>query len=134
MTHRFSLPTDVEIENLITRVFESMPDADQSRLSIIESHLLQKTRRNKERNLNKMPWWIVLVLTGGLATAAWWAGEILIGDENTEITDKQSVSSDKINERESYTNDVESNTKKNRQNGESIEDRDSPVIYQRESF
>lgn len=55
MAHRFTLPTELELEKLITQVFEKMPDVDQSRLSVIESRLLQKAQRKKEKNLNKIP-------------------------------------------------------------------------------
>jgi len=133
MTHRFALPTDVEIENLITRVFESMPDADQSRLSIIESHLLQKTRRNKERNLNKMPWWIVLVLTGGLVTAAWWAGEQLAGRQNAGIKVNEPQSDDKIINQYQEMNELDSKSRQHQEQKE-YDSKDSPVIYQRETF
>jgi cytoskeletal protein RodZ len=135
MTHRFSSPTDTEIENLIMQVFASMPDADQSKLLLIENRLLQKARRSKpQKNLNKIPWWIVLVLAGGFASAAWWVGDVLFRGENTEITEKQSVPSDKMNERESGINGAESSAKENEQSDEIYEDRESPIIYQRESF
>lgn len=39
MSHR--LPTDAEIEKLITQVYEGMPSPEQSRLSSIESQLLK---------------------------------------------------------------------------------------------
>ena len=135
MAHRFSIPTDIELENLITRVFKSLSDADQSRLLIIESRLLQKAKRNKsQKNLNKIPWWIVLILAGSIATAAWWAGDLFIGKQDTEIRDKQPVSNDMIKERRSNVYDAESKSENDRKNNETYEDRDSPVIYQRESF
>ena len=47
MSHR--LPTDAEIEKLITQVYEGMPSPEQSRLSSIESQLLKNIKINKEK-------------------------------------------------------------------------------------
>jgi cytoskeletal protein RodZ len=131
--HKYALPTELELEKLITQTFENSSVADQVKLSVIENRILLEAKKNKEKNLNKIPWWIVLVLAGGFATAAWWAGDFINDRQNTEITNKQSVSSDKISERKNNVNDVES-YEYNRQNDETHEDRESPVIYQRESF
>jgi len=129
------MPNEHDLEILITQVFESMPDADQAKLSMIESRLLQKARRKKtQNNLNKIPWWIVLLLAGGFASAAWWAGDLLFSEDNRAITEKQSVPSDKISERGSGLNEMKSNTENNKQNNEIYEGRESPIIYQRESF
>jgi len=135
MMHKFPLPTDAEIENLITQVFESMPDAGQSRLSLIENRLLQKARRKKsQNNLNKIPWWIVLLLAGGFATAAWWAGELLISEQNTILKDKPSVSRDKIIQTEPDKERSESNMQNIIQDNELHHENDSPIIYQREPY
>lgn len=134
MTHRFASPTEVELENLIAHVYESMPNADQSRLSLIENRLLQRASKNKQKKLNKIPWWIVLILAGSFATAAWWAGDLFIDKQDTEITDQQARASDKISEIRASDNDIESNTENNKQNNETYEDRESQIIYQRESF
>lgn len=127
MTHKFSFPTDTEMENLIKQVFESMAVAEESRLSAIESQLLQKAERNKQIKLNKLPWWIVLVLAGGIATATWWTENLLTDRQNVEIRDEQSVSDDKIEGRQD-----EPLMQENK--GEISKDNDSPIIYQRESF
>ncbi|MBL1141731.1 MAG: hypothetical protein HND53_06830 [Proteobacteria bacterium] len=131
MTHRFSLPTDAELEKLITQVYESMPSPDQSRLSLIESKLLQKARKNKDQNnLNKIPWWIVLLLAGGLATAAWWASEAVFDKDDAIMEDEKHIFNEKLIDNQTKSNETESSI----ENNESYKDRDSPVIYQRESF
>ncbi len=57
--------------------------------------------------------------------------------QNTEITSEPPATSDMIGERESRLRGAESiieQNKQNEQNNETYEDRDSPVIYQGESF
>lgn len=133
MSHRFSLPTDAEMEGLISQVYGSMLVPEQSRLSLIESKLLQETRKNKsKKNLNKIPWWIVLILAGGFASAAWWAGDMYFDKNELEIVDLKI--NNKIIERQLNLNNIDSNVEDNSQNNESYEDRGSPVIYQRENF
>lgn len=128
MRHRFPLPTDAEIEKLITQVYEGMPNPDQSRLSLIESKLLQKARKNKsQKNLNKIPWWIVLLLAGGLATAAWLAGERWFGNEEVPTTIKKALDESRIDMEE---NKVLQNNKIKQQGNEA--DNKSPIIFQRE--
>lgn len=130
MMHKFALPSEAELENLIKQVFETAPNSDQSRLLMIESRLLLKAKGDKERKLNKIPWWIVLLLAGSFATAAWWGGELLIDRQNNETSEKQQLSSDKISENKNTGNRVESGT----ENNDVYKHRDSSVIYQRENF
>ena len=134
MTHKFTPTTDIGLEKLITRAFESMSEAEQSRLSLIESRVLRETGKNKQKKLNKMPWWIVLLLAGGFATAAWWAGELIFDKQNIEISDKPAVSSDKIGNKQFELNRDEPQTEQNEQENKVYEEKDSPIIYQRESF
>jgi|LWDU01.1.fsa_nt_gi hypothetical protein len=134
MAHRFSLPTEAEMENLIVQVYESLPNPDKSRLSLIESKLLHKARKNKDqKNLNKMPWWIVLILAGGFASAAWWAGEQLPGRQDEETILNELQSGDKIINK---YQDMNEQAKKLKQNDEQrvYENKDSPIIYQREVY
>ena len=133
MTHRFTQPTDIGLEKLVTQAFESMPEAERSRLSLIESRILRETEKNKQKKLNKIPWWIVLLLAGGFATAAWWAGDLIISEQNKKITEKQNTGSGNIDSRqvEVEKNEPETNDEKTNEN---YQDNDSPVIYQRESF
>ena len=70
MSHRFVMPTDAELETLIAGVYVAMPNADQAKLLMIENRLLQKARREKlQYTLNKIPWWIDLILAGGFANS-----------------------------------------------------------------
>ncbi len=129
MSHR--LPTDAEIEKLITQVYEGMPSPEQSRLSSIESQLLKNIKINKEKNLNKIPWWIVLVLTGGFATAAWWAGEVWFINEDEK---QQQEQLNLMNESRTGMNTEQQNKQELQKENESYQRGDTPVIYQREYF
>jgi hypothetical protein len=129
------MPDERDLEYLVAQVFESMPSADQSKLSVIERRLLQKAMRNKrQNNLNKIPWWIVLILAGGFATAAWWAGDLFIDKQSAENIDVQLYSNDRVNEKQSEVNEVRTNSEGNEQEKEIYENRNLPIIYQRESF
>ena len=136
MSHKFSLPDESGLEYLITQAYESMPIADQSRLSLIESKLLQKTRKNKDqKNLNKIPWWIVLVLAGGFATAAWWTSNTLFHDEETEQIIKIEEHGYDYKKQEINNHSMQNETNKDTPSQSDLDsDKRSPVIYQRESF
>jgi len=127
VTHNYQPPTESEMENLITQVYKSLPNPDKSRLSLIESKLLQKARKNKsQKNLNKIPWWIVLILAGGFVSAAWRASDLFF--------DKQLHLNNKITEIQPNTNDAKPNIEYNVENNRSNENENSPIIYQRELF
>ena len=53
MTHRFSVPGEVELEGMIKQAFGKLPVADQSKLSEIEGRLLLKAKENKTQKKNR---------------------------------------------------------------------------------
>lgn len=134
MTHNYPLPTDSEMESLIVHVYESMPVPEQSRLSLIESKLLRGAKKSRsEKRLNKIPWWIVLVLAGGFASATWWAGEQWLG--NIDASDK-ALEKTVIKTKRDETNKekaVMPDNKIKEQANDNVNNK-SPVIFQRESF
>lgn len=75
-----------------------------------------------------------MVIAGGFATAAWWAGDVLIETQNTEITDNQSSSSDNISGAANRENNVRAELADEEPDTQPYDDNDSPTIYQRESF
>jgi cytoskeletal protein RodZ len=137
MRHSFTSPTDSDLENLIKQAFEAMPGADQSRLSFIESQVLQKAAKLESRKkLNLMPWWIVLLLGTGVVSAAWLVSDIIF-HENPGDTKEVSVTVDR--EPVTVVQDIDKKTVIQRQEEQSNEeqlynDRESAIIYQRESY
>ncbi len=132
MTHNYPLPTEAELENMITQAYESMSIPEKSRLSLIESKLLKEADKNKpQKNLNKIPWWIVLVLAGSFASAAWWAGEVWFVNENEK---QQQEQLNLMNESKTGMNTEKQNKQEQHKENHSYQRRDTPVIYQREDF
>ncbi|MEM6998347.1 MAG: hypothetical protein AAF419_00735 [Pseudomonadota bacterium] len=128
MAHNYPVPSDTDLEQMITQSFAALPEPDYSSLKLIEERVFRKARLQKrEKNLNKIPWWIVLLLAGSFATAAWWMEELFMDKQNRDISDKQTSVDGKIEERQE-TDDIRN------KNNESFDNRDSKIIYQRESF
>ncbi|MBT7950193.1 MAG: hypothetical protein HN764_01085 [Gammaproteobacteria bacterium] len=133
MTHSFASPTDADLENLVKRAFETMPVAEPSRLSFIENQLMQKAANTGQRkSLNKMPWWIVLLLSGSFAMAGWLGGNYLL--DHSEDASKTVPQEDNIivpARTETRKNNVPKTPGESEDDAVYIDD-DSPVIYQRE--
>ena len=137
MAHRFPLPDDADLEKMIGQAFDIQYRPESERINRIEEHLLHKIKRRKpENNLNKIPWWIVLILTGGFATAAWWAGDKLFNVDREIKMNKEmnSRSIDSIMKPESKNIDEKIKIEGKIQKNDVIQENDSPIIYQREQF
>lgn len=131
MAHKFATPTEAELENLVIQVYQSMPSADQSKLSLIENRLLLKARKNNKKSLNKMPWWIVLVLAGGFVTAAWWTGDNWFANKDDKLQQEE------LNSQHDSSHELNSkqmNKEQLQDDNENHQGTDTPVIYQREEF
>jgi cytoskeletal protein RodZ len=133
---KYPLPSDDRLEQLIRESFEHMPGPQMARLEQIEQRLKPAmSKRTTDRTVNKMPWWAVLLLTGGFAAAAWWAGERIMdrnnGTEEDSIFNVIEHQSPDVNEMN--TENTDSADSQHQQSMPAPEN-ESPVIYQRESF
>ena len=132
MPHNFPIPDEASLEKLVMSVYERMPVAEISRLNRIEERLVRKLAlQQPSGHANKIPWWIVLLLAGSFAAAAWWAGDIYNavtnGDDN--ITNRQDTV---LQQRETPVHpDADPENQPAIQENQDV-NKQSPVIYQRE--
>jgi len=133
MAHNFPVPDEAQLERLLVSVYKRMPDAEITRLNRIEDRLARNLAASKSRHkVNTIPWWIVLLLTGGIAAATWWMGNryndaIKVNDNDvTNIRDKdlpQATAPGHPESPQEQASDIE--------RAES-DRKESPIIYQRE--
>ncbi|MEX2353033.1 MAG: hypothetical protein WD709_02510 [Gammaproteobacteria bacterium] len=134
---KYRLPSDARLEQLIRESFEHMPGPQMTRLDQIEKRLKPAmSRQPAGRKVNKTPWWIVLLLTGSFAAAAWWAGELFQSDsavdKQTESHESSIFGGDGRTGAEGQPPASDETAPQQQQEPEY--GRESPIIYQRESL
>ena len=134
MAHNFPVPDEVQLGKLIVSVYKRTPVPVISRLNRIEERLARTLPPGKTRHkVNKIYWWIVLLLTGGMATAAWWVSDIY--NESSKPHDNQTMN---INDAVTQHADTPAKPELQQEQAkpdlqsESLHRNDTPVIYQRE--
>jgi hypothetical protein len=134
MAHDFPVPDDGRLERLIVSVYKRMPEPEFSRLDRIEERLGRALPPvQTRRKVNTIYWWAVLLLTGGLATAAWWASNIY--NDNRRIREQQETMIRNDIRQPDYGAGVPGTGQTQEETGvpsASPGREDSPVIYQRE--
>lgn len=131
---RFPLPSEHRLEELIRESFELSAGPDMSRLNQLEQRLIRKLPAPQTRKkMNTLPWWFVLLLTGGLAAATWWAGERIMNRDNRNSETPGPVETEQL-ERNNGSDENNSENASQVQEPEAFIERESPLIYQREGM
>ena len=137
MPHNFPVPDTEQLERLIFEVYDALHEPDMARLTRIEERLIRRLKTAGPRtSVNKLPWWIVLLLAGGFATAAWWTGEQWFKKSVPIPVEDHLKPADDIKGNVQGPDEPANKSKPDGQTEEqtSIEDNKSSVIYQRENF
>ncbi len=78
MKHKVPVPEIETLESLIAPACDALPGPDPERMRAIRDGMnLAFVRTGSQKTVNRLPWWVVLLITGGLATAGWWAAELI---------------------------------------------------------
>ncbi len=133
MAHDFPVPDEAQLERLIVSVYKRLPDPEFPRLNRIEERLARNLPTGKtRRKANTIPWWIVLLLTGGIAAAVWWAGvryTEVIENKDREAT---GIKSDTIQPADTPRDSTAPQERGQDSQSDAANRKQSPIIYQRE--
>jgi len=98
MKHNIPVPETIELETLIASTFDAVPGPDHVHMQSIRDALnIARTGTRSQKSLNKLFWWTVLLLTGGLAMAGTWlVRDMLLNDtiDAPQVTKEQPNSAD----------------------------------------